>query len=193
MNQVLLGHLTFLFGPARAVDFLEKLLTLISCYQSWTPSPKVFPGNTDERTVTEKDAVLITLGDMVFSHGTPPLLVPGELLDSYSQDLVSTVHLLPFYQYSSDDGFAVIDYKAVNPALGSWEDVGRIGRHFRLMIDAVINHLSAESDWFQDYFSEKPQYSDYFISVNEDCNFSSVSRPRDLPLFSQFKSKTCPQ
>jgi sucrose phosphorylase len=56
--------------------------------------------------------------------------------------VVNGVHLLPFYPYSSDDGFSVIDYKQVNPALGVWDDVARVGQNF-LMFGSVINHISA--------------------------------------------------
>ncbi len=192
-TEGLVDHLKFLYGAEAAGEIQEKLLNIISSYRSRIQLLKSHPVTIDKRSITEKDAVLITYGDMVMEPGRPHLQVLGDLLSRYLQDLVSTIHLLPFYPYSSDDGFAIIDYKAVNPALGSWEDVGRIGRHFRLMFDAVINHISAESDWFQSYLSGEPGYSDFFISVNEKSDFSSVFRPRDLPLFTPVHSKAGPK
>ncbi|GMQ78495.1 MAG: alpha-amylase family glycosyl hydrolase [Anaerolineae bacterium] len=192
-TEGMLDHLKFLYGAEAAGEILENLLNIISSYKPRIPSPKSPSATLDQRTITEEDAVLITYGDMVTDPGKPPLQVLGDLLVRYLQDMVSTIHLLPFYPYSSDDGFAIIDYKAVNPALGSWEDVGRIGRHFRLMFDAVINHMSAESNWFQAYLSGEPGYSNFFISVNEESDFSSVFRPRDLPLFTPVQSKTGPK
>ncbi|MBK9613828.1 hypothetical protein [Candidatus Amarobacter glycogenicus] len=44
--------------------------------------------------------------------------------------VVNTIHLLPFYPYSSDDGFSVIDYWAVDPALGTWAMRAEIGHDF---------------------------------------------------------------
>ncbi len=64
--------------------------------------------------------MLITHGDQVQAPGkrrcrpwpsSPPACLTG---------VVSGVHLLPFYPYSSDDGFSVIDFRAVDPRLGDW-------------------------------------------------------------------------
>ncbi len=57
--------------------------------------------------------------------------------------LVSIVILLPFFPYSSDDGFAVIDYQRINPELGDCPQIAAITHHFDPMIDLVINHVSS--------------------------------------------------
>ncbi len=96
--------------------------------------------------------------------------------------VISTVHILPFFPYSSDDGFSVIDYLAVNPDLGTWDDIARLRGDFKLMFDAVINHISAHSAWFQGFVSGDPTYRDFFITVDPTTDLSSVVRPRTLPL-----------
>ena len=96
--------------------------------------------------------------------------------------MIRGVHLLPFYPYSSDDGFSVIDYREVAPHLGTWDDVARIGRGFRLMFDAVVNHISRRSDWFQAFLRGDRRYADYFIVVDPEADLSQVVRPRALPL-----------
>ncbi|MEE8391470.1 MAG: sugar phosphorylase, partial [Anaerolineae bacterium] len=101
---------------------------------------------------------------------------------------ITGVHILPFFPYSSDDGFSVIDYTAVNPELGTWADVERLGRGFRLMFDAVINHISAGSDWFQEFLQGNPEFADYFIVVEEGMDLSQVVRPRALPLLTRVQT-----
>ena len=64
--------------------------------------------------------------------------------------MVSAVHILPFYPYSSDDGFSVINY-TVNDALGGWQDVSAIAEDFKVMADVVLNHCSARSNWFENF------------------------------------------
>ena len=193
VNEELLEHLTILYGPAQARKTIDKLLNIVSSYQSHIAPQNPSFNDLSRALISQKDSILITYGDMVQRHSTPPLQVLGQFLYRNLRELVSTVHILPFYPYSSDDGFSILDYKVVNPALGSWEDVGEIGRHFRLMFDAVINHISAESDWFQAYLAEEPEFNDYFIAVDEKNDFSEVFRPRDLPLITRVLGKSGPK
>src|ERR1700735_52803 len=95
--------------------------------------------------LTQRDALLITYGDQVSESGAAPFRTLGDFLSAQVQDLISGVHVLPFYPYSSDDGFSVKDWFAVNPDLGSWGDLGELAGKFYLMFDAVFNHLSAKS------------------------------------------------
>ncbi len=102
---------------------------------------------------------------------------------------INIIHILPFYPYSSDDGFSVIDYKKVNPALGDWKDIEDIGQKFDLMFDLVANHISSESIWFKEYLRGNPKYDDYFIDIDKDADLSSVTRARTHPLLTKFKRK----
>ena len=88
--------------------------------------------------------------------------------------MINTIHILPFYPYSSDDGFSVIDYKKVDPACGTWENIESLRKNFALMFDAVINHISAESSWFKDYLAgKKKEIWTTFSADQVDLNFAS--------------------
>jgi sucrose phosphorylase len=100
--------------------------------------------------------------------------------------LFSSVHILPFYPFSSDDGFSVIDYRAVNPQLGDWNDVKDLSKDFELMFDGVINHISQHSSWFEQYLAGNPKYAGYFVEADPDEDYSKVTRPRALPLLTPF-------
>ncbi len=132
--------------------------------------------------LTERDAILITYGDQFQTPGQPHLHSLARFLDAHLRDVLDGVHILPFFPYSSDDGFSVIDYKRVAPALGDWEDIARLERRYRLMFDAVINHISRESAWFQGFVRGEEPYRDYFIVVDPNVDLSQVVRPRALPL-----------
>jgi sucrose phosphorylase len=103
-------------------------------------------------------------------------------MQAHLPGIISRVHILPFYPYSSDDGFSVIDYWQVDPSLGEWDDVARLGQSFRLMFDAVINHISRHSRWFEGFVRGEAPYTDYFITVDPGTDLSQVVRPRALPL-----------
>jgi len=131
---------------------------------------------------SQKDAVLITYGDMIRAPEEPPLVTLHSFLTRYLDGAVNTVHLLPFFPYSSDDGFSVIDYHKVNPDLGTWDHVETIAKDFRLMADLVLNHCSRRHQWFRDYVAGISPGRHYFIEVDPEADLSAVVRPRSLPL-----------
>ncbi len=88
--------------------------------------------------------MLITYGDLVASPGRRPLEALDEVVARLLPGVFNTIHLLPFYPYSSDRGFAVVDFQEVDPRLGTWEDIERLGDRYRLMFDGVFNHVSAQ-------------------------------------------------
>lgn len=174
----------FLYG-GQAPEVYERLLSMLEDFQKRNPTL------SDRRPGTrwsEKDAFLITYGDQVREPGKLPLQSLGEFLEEYAGGILSGVHILPFFPYSSDYGFSVIDYKQVNPDWGTWDDIKRIGRHFRLMFDAVINHVSSKSKWFQEFLKGNPEYENFFITVEEGTDLSSVVRPRATPLLTPFET-----
>lgn len=136
---------------------------------------------------SEKDVFLITYGDTLNNKGELPLKTLYEFATNQFKHVFSTIHILPFFPFSSDDGFSVIDFFAVNPELGGWEDIRRLGSKFQLMFDLVLNHVSAKSMWFQNYLEEKTYYKEFAIEVDPSTDLSVVTRPRSLPLLTSFK------
>ncbi|WP_227009580.1 MULTISPECIES: sugar phosphorylase [Enterobacter cloacae complex] len=134
----------------------------------------------------EKDVVLITYADQFSAQGEKALPVFTRFYNEWLSRTFSHVHLLPFYPWSSDDGFSVIDYHSVAPETGTWRDVAELKQSASLMFDFVCNHMSAKSEWFANYLAQKPGFEDFFISVDPDTDLSAVTRPRALPLLTPF-------
>ncbi len=134
----------------------------------------------------EKDIVLITYADQFSAPGEKALPVFTRFYNEWLSRSFSHVHLLPFYPWSSDDGFSVIDYHEVAPETGSWRDVAELKKSASLMFDFVCNHMSAKSKWFENYINQMPGYEDFFISVDPETDLSAVTRPRALPLLTPF-------
>jgi glycosidase len=174
-------HLDFLYSEKESEHFWERLERRLSGFRQRNPHWQEQTSPPAER-LTERDAFLITYGDQIRAPGRSPLQTLADFMETHLQDSISGVHLLPFFPYSSDDGFSIIDYRQVDPKLGSWDDVARTGRSFRLMFDAVINHISRESAWFQAFLRGEAPYADYFICVDPEADLSQVVRPRALPL-----------
>jgi len=177
----ILDHLAFLYGPERAETLMRRLRAIVG--RAAIPAAR----RADER-LTERDVILITYGDQVREPGRPPLQTLTEVLETHVRGAITGVHILPFFPYSSDDGFSITDHTRVNPDLGDWADVERLGRNFRLMFDGVINHISVQSDWFQEFLKGNPEFADYFIVVEEGADLSQVVRPRALPLLTRART-----
>lgn len=134
----------------------------------------------------EKDVVLITYADQFRRQGEKCLPVFTRFYNQWLKNSFSHVHLLPFYPWSSDDGFSVIDYHQVAPASGDWLDVAELKRSASLMFDFVCNHMSAKSEWFTRYLRQEPGFENFFIAVDPNTDLSAVTRPRALPLLTPF-------
>lgn len=143
--------------------------------------------------LTQKDCMLITYGDQVRQEGIAPLQSLGNLLRGRLRGLVSAVHILPFYPSSSDDGFAVMDYLAVDPLLGTWDDIESLAGLFDLMFDAVLNHASAQGTWFRKFLHQEPGWENAFFTVEGNPDLSAVVRPRTHPLLTDFPTVAGPR
>ncbi len=178
-EQRLYEHLSFIYGEDQASNHTERLYKILTKFTRDHPKMREY---AEQERISERDTILITYGDMIQEDGKPSLQTLAELLKDTLADVVSTIHILPFFPYSSDDGFAVIDYRKVNPDLGTWDDIRHIRTEFRLMFDAVINHVSAESEWFKGFLRDDPKYRHYFTVIEEGADLSMVFRPRSSPL-----------
>ena len=139
------------------------------------------------------DALLITYGDTLLGTEEAPLAALREFAARHLKERLSGIHLLPFFPYSSDYGFAVKDHLAVREDLGSWADVEALHADFQLMFDFVLNHLSAESAWFQGFLRGEAPFRDFFITVDPATDLSMVTRPRTTPLLTRFETALGPR
>lgn len=167
-----------LYGPEIAERAVDSIIDLIFKYKSRIQS--------EEYQLSEKDVILITYGDQVNRDYEPSLQTLKGFMDTHLKGIVNSVHILPFYPYSSDDGFSVVNYGAVDPKMGSWKEIEEISRDYRLMVDGVINHISQFSDWFKAFLEDDPYFQDFFTEVDPSTDLSKVVRPRALPLLSEF-------
>ena len=138
------------------------------------------------REWSHHDVWLITYADQFQAEGEAPLATLERVLDGELAGVVDGVHILPFHPWSSDDGFSVIDYSRVDARYGDWTDITAIGNSRRLMVDAVINHISAESDWFGRFLADEEPYNRFFPVLDPDTDVSRVVRPRTHPLLTRY-------
>lgn len=135
---------------------------------------------------TERSSFLITYGDSFLRQGEAPLATLATIADTVIGDAISDIHLLPMFPWTSDDGFAVADYRAINPTLGDWEHVTHLGRSHGLMFDFVANHVSASCPWFTGWLAGDARYDGYFFDPGDDFDTSRVIRPRTTPLIHSY-------
>lgn len=195
-RQRIIGHLTTLYGAERAQAVYPEIERLMRVYYAHK-TPEMLQRDREtfdpKERFTEQDVVLITYGDLLIEQGKRPLQALYDFLMVYMRGAINTVHLLPFFPYSSDRGFSIIDYEEVDPRLGTWEDIEELSRHFKLMFDGVFNHASSKSRWFQNFLNGHPDYQDVFIAFNTKDAISPdylrlILRPRTTSLLTPFRT-----
>ncbi|MFN8400588.1 MAG: sugar phosphorylase [Anaerolineales bacterium] len=179
MTEKLLTLLTYIYGESLSARLFERTKNLLNQYR-----PRIKP---QFNGLTERDSILITYGDQVQRTNEMPLQTLKNFCDAHLSGVINGIHILPFCPWTSDDGFSVVDYRQIDSALGTWDDVSSM-QNFRLMFDSVINHISSQSDWFQKFLQDDPHYKDYFITIEGEPDLSQVVRPRALPLLTSYQT-----
>lgn len=143
---------------------------------------------TDVVMITYGDSIIENADDVEFGLTQKPLKTLLRFINEYCDSIISHVHILPFFPYSSDDGFSIIDYSTVNQSLGDWEDIRNISSQYGLMTDLVINHCSARGQWFTNFLKQEGVGHDYFFTASETDDVSMVVRPRTSELLKDYET-----
>src|SRR6056297_469517 len=189
----ILDKLTRIYGQAQGRAAYTEIERLMRVYYAHKRPEQIAAEKSchPEARFSEKDIILITYGDMIQGENRPPLAQLCRFAETYLSDTFNTIHILPFFPYSSDRGFAIKDFERVDPALGGWSHLARIKGRFNLMVDLVLNHVSSEHRWFQAFLNANPVYTDFFIAFpDEDAipadQLKKIVRPRTSKLLSTF-------
>jgi sucrose phosphorylase len=175
-------HLNLIYQDIELdISYSELSMQLLNTMRIGDPELLVTP-KRHHNDWDQKDVMLITYGDSIEKSGEKPLHTLHSFLTEYCGDAVNSLHLLPFFPYSSDDGFSVIDYSSVNDALGDWDDIQAITQDYRVMSDVVINHCSSRSAWFENFIKGEGPGSDFFFTATLEDDLSNVVRPRTSDL-----------
>ena len=196
LNKIL-ARLCLLYGEDLAQQYLPELVRILQVYYAHKPSARIeaeqdiVPANR----FTEQDVILITYGDLLRSETSSPLASLVHILEQVPsfKKAINTLHILPFFPYSSDRGFSVTDFRTVDPKLGSWQDIAKIGDSYQLMFDAVCNHTSSKSKAFQKLLNGNPEYKDIATVYRSHDELSPedhqlVVRPRTSDLLTKFQA-----
>ncbi len=176
LNTKLINHLQQIYSEHNIETLSSRIISEMGL-ENIDAQPQQHVNHWDEQ-----DIAIITYGDTFLHEDEAPLDSLYRFLCTYLKHNISIVHILPFFPFSSDDGFAVIDYHKVNDVLGNWEHIEQISQDFKLMSDLVINHCSGHSEWFEQLMKGEQPGKDYFFTCNANTDLSNVVRPRTSPL-----------
>lgn len=171
-----------LYGAEAAVDLAARIDKQLAAFEPRSPARSL--------AFDAGDAVLITYANSLQQTGEAPLAALRTFADRHLTELFSAIHFLPFFPYSSDDGFSVIDFHRIDPVVGSWELVEGFGGDYVLMLDYVLNHISAGSGWMQAYLADEVDFLDLAIALPPETDLTAVTRPRTSPLLTPFTKKS---
>jgi len=186
LKQNILHHLEIIYETVELkkslVTVAEEIITLMSLDKHMKTV------SHHQNHWDEKDVTMITYGDSIIEDGVKPLHTLATFLQSRVNDFINSVHILPFFPYSTDEGFSVTDFFSVNESLGDWQDIQTIAKDYNLMADLVINHCSSKSQWHKNFIKGEGVGHDYFITAPADASISQVVRPRTSPLLKRVET-----
>jgi sucrose phosphorylase len=177
--------------PDRDRDFLID--RIIEAFWPENTHPRRRARAPSNRLWSPQDAMVITYGNSFVDGQHKPLDLLNDFLQTHLSGTLSAVHILPFFPFTSDDGFAVTDYRSVNSNLGDWADIRRIAEDFQVMSDLVLNHVSSQSTWFNEYLQGHEPYDGFFFEASPDDDLSAVIRPRTNPLLREVETANGPR
>ncbi|MBW1766421.1 MAG: sugar phosphorylase [Deltaproteobacteria bacterium] len=199
-RERIFGRLSFLYGEAAAKAYMPELERILRVYYAHKPM-EIIARKKDfdpKERFTEADVILITYGDLLLGSEHSPLATLAKFCDTYLEGTINTLHILPFFPYSTDKGFSIIDFETVDPDLGTWQDIGELENRYQLMFDWVINHVSSKSRWFQEFLNGNPYYKDFFIAFNSPDDLTPeqremIFRPRTSDILTKFQTINGPR
>jgi sucrose phosphorylase len=187
-------RLRALYGEPVAKEYLPELERIMRVHHAHRPPELVQQDENfdpNER-FTERDLVLITYGDLLAAGELSPLATLAHFLERPKmRGIFNTIHLLPFFPYSSDRGFSVKSFKQVDPRLGSWDDIAEIGKDYQLMFDGVLNHASAQTWQFREVLNGHPWWKNMVITYSSPDELPPeqrriIRRPRTSDVLTKF-------
>lgn len=197
LNQRIFERLCFLYGTEGARGTIPELIRLIRVHYAHKTSALIDAERRFDATrrFSEQDMILVTYGDMVRGQGQTALQALAEFLHTLRRraPVFNILHILPFFPYTSDRGFSVTDFRAVDPGLGSWQDIAELGKTCRLMFDGVFNHASSRSQAFREMLAGNPAYRDFAVTFDSRDALTPeqrrmLRRPRTTDILTQVQS-----
>ena len=199
-RERMFNRLCLLYGEDAAKATMPELERILRVFYAHKPQ-EMIEAEKDfdpKERFTEKDMILITYGDLIRGEESHPLATLHKVVNTYNPGAINTLHILPFFPYSSDKGFSIKDFRTVDPSLGTWEDIRKITNQYQLMFDGVLNHASSKSKMFKEFLNGHQFYKDFFISYNSPDDLtpnqrSKIFRPRTSDILTKFQTINGPR
>ena len=194
------ARLAFLYGEEQADRLMPELERILKVHYAHKP-PEMLEKEArydPKERFSEKDLILITYGDIVKRDGKTTLSTLHDFVHIFDEGTINTLHILPFFPYSSDRGFSVVDFKRVNPELGDWNDIRDAKKSYDLMFDSVLNHVSSRSELFREFIKGNPRFLHFFIAYDSANGLTpeervKIFRPRTSDLLTPFRTYNGPK
>ncbi len=178
------GHVAQIYPDQDSDSLVQQLLAAMKIDQ-YCAEP-----TSHENLWNQKTIAAISYGNTIVNSSKHPLGVLKHFFENHFNDVINWIHILPFFPYSSDDGFAVSDYTTVDPKLGNWDDVISLSKQFDIMADLVVNHCSSEHPWFKNFKNGTEPGASYFYTADPTGDYSLVVRPRTNDLLMPVETPT---
>lgn len=179
--KVLLNNL---YGKEYNVDNLhQKFNNLCSRYRSHRPEKlKELENRTPDLWYKSSNNICYILYPDLFAPDSPDSQKLNGVKNnlSYLKDLgITLIHILPILKSSGDAGFAVENYKEIDPKFGTMEDFRELTSKahkycIRIVLDMILNHTSDTHPWAAAAKNGDKFYQNFYLFGDSGQNWPGV-------------------
>lgn len=175
--------LSALYGCDKANSLIKEIIAIVGNHK---------PGRVggEPEINLDKQIILLAYPNNIVASGRPSLRVLNEVIARTPLNMFDTVHILPFYEATSDFGFAVRDHQRVDASLGDWSDIRRIAATRTLMADLVVHHVSASHPWFKGFLDGEPRFREFVHRLTVCSEFARLATGRRPAVTTIFNAKS---
>jgi glycosidase len=114
---------------------------------------------------------------------------------------ITAIWLTPIHPHpvSFYHGYAVNDYYAVNPILGTMQDFEKLikeahARGVKIVMDLVMNHTSVSNQWFIESMRNNPTYANWYVwKANDPGGWPNASGNSQMPSWHKLNMPVTPE
>jgi amylosucrase len=174
--SVLRKHFMTLYGDQKKCEkYFKRLLYVL--FQSYQKRPKDLCAldhrrEANHQWLLDQKWVGMSLYVDLFAGNLRKLQEKIAYLEQLGVNLVHLMPILKTPKGASDGGYAVSDYRQIEPELGDMSDLKKISKKFRkrgilLVIDLVLNHTSDSHEWALKAKTGKKKYQQYYYMFDD--------------------------
>ena len=152
---------------------LDNLFTMLEKYKSQRHPDLIKRDKEGTEWIHSSKTVGMMLYVDRFSDDIEGLITKSDYFENLGITLIHLMPVLKPREGENDGGYAVQNYRDIDPRIGNLDDFIKMVDHFhqkgiRICIDYIINHTSDDHEWAVKAKSGEEKYQDYYLMYDDE-------------------------